>query len=45
MYQMPDGTKLFVIDGHTHLWDARPENLRNRYGQTFIDVFWTAITG
>ena len=45
MYQMPDGTKLFVIDGHTHLWDARPENQRNRYGLTFIESFWTAHTG
>lgn len=45
MYQMPDGQKLFVVDGHTHLWDARPENLRNRYGQTFIDVFWSSHNG
>ncbi len=45
MYQMPDGTKLFVVDAHTHLWDARPENLRNRYGQTFIDVFWASHNG
>ena len=45
MYQTADGTKLFVIDGHTHLWDARPENRRNRYGATFIESFWTAHTG
>src|SRR5204863_3437798 len=40
MYVTPDGKKIFVIDGHTHLWDARPENRRNRYGLTFIEVFW-----
>ena len=40
MFRMPEGKKLFVIDGHTHLWDARPENLRNRYGLTFIEMFW-----
>jgi predicted TIM-barrel fold metal-dependent hydrolase len=45
MFKMPDGTKLFVVDGHTHLWDARPENLRNHWGQTFIDTFFLSHNG
>jgi uncharacterized protein len=45
MYVTPDGKKIFVIDGHTHLWDARPENRRNRYGLTFIEVFWNGHSG
>ena len=35
-----DGKKIFVIDGHAHLWDARPENRVNRHGFTFIETFW-----
>ncbi|MCP4381921.1 MAG: amidohydrolase [Hyphomicrobiales bacterium] len=27
------------MDGHTDLWDARPENRRNRFGSTFVDVY------
>ena len=45
MFGTPDGKKIFVIDGHTHLWDARPENRRNRYGLTFIEVFWNSHNG
>ena len=45
MYVTPEGDKVFVIDGHTHLWDARPENRRNRYGLTFIESFWNAHYG
>lgn len=45
MFVTADGTKLFVIDGHTHLWDARPENRRNRYALTFIEVFWNGHKG
>jgi predicted TIM-barrel fold metal-dependent hydrolase len=45
MFVTPEGKKLFVIDGHTHLWDARPENRRNRYGLTFIEVFWNGHNG
>jgi len=40
MYVTKRGEKVFVIDGHVHLWDARPENRRNRFGQTFIDTFY-----
>jgi len=40
MYTTADGDKVFIIDGHVHLWDARPENLRNRFGKTFIDTFY-----
>ena len=27
-----DGQDIFVIDGHTHLWNANPENWRNKHG-------------
>jgi len=33
------GRQYFVVDGHTHFWDARPEN-RNRYGEGFIACFY-----
>ncbi len=45
MFVTDDGEKIFVIDGHVHLWDARPENRRNRYGETFIDTFWNGHVG
>lgn len=45
MYVTPEGDKVFVIDGHVHLWDARQENRRNRYGGTFIETFWNAHNG
>jgi predicted TIM-barrel fold metal-dependent hydrolase len=38
MYEK-DGRQYFVVDGHTHFWDARPEN-RNRYGEGFIACFY-----
>lgn len=41
MYITRDGARLFVVDGHIHLWDARAENRRNRYGLTFIESFWS----
>lgn len=44
MYATRDGHKLFVVDGHIHLWDARPENRRNRFGLTFIESFWSGHT-
>lgn len=45
MYVTRDGEKLFVVDAHIHLWDARPENRRNRYGLTFIESFWGSHQG
>ncbi len=42
MYVTEAGEKVFVVDSHVHVWDARPENRRNRYGQTFIDTFYGA---
>lgn len=45
MFQTSEGDRVFVVDGHVHLWDARPENRRNRYGLTFIESFWGAHTG
>ncbi|MGH2709229.1 MAG: amidohydrolase family protein, partial [Actinomycetota bacterium] len=38
MYEK-DGRRYFVVDGHTHFWDARPAN-RNRYGEGFIACFY-----
>jgi len=38
MYEK-DGRQYFVVDGHVHFWDARPEN-RNRYGEGFIACFY-----
>jgi hypothetical protein len=45
MYVTESGQKVFVVDGHIHLWDARPENRRNRYGLTFIESFWGSHVG
>ena len=39
MYQH-DGQDYFVIDGHTHFWDARPANWRNKYGESWIKCFF-----
>jgi predicted TIM-barrel fold metal-dependent hydrolase len=39
MYEK-DGEKYFVVDGHVHLWDASPENWRNKYGEGFIKCFY-----
>ena len=35
-----DGQDVFVIDGHTHLWDARSNNWRNKYGESWIKCFF-----
>jgi predicted TIM-barrel fold metal-dependent hydrolase len=40
MYVMPNGEEIFVIDGHTHLWDASPANHKNIHGKEFIDCFY-----
>ena len=45
MFVTEDGEAVFVIDGHVHLWDARPENRLNRYGETFVECFWNAHNG
>ncbi len=45
MYVTSAGEKVFVIDGHVHLWDARESNRRNRYGLTFIESFWGSHVG
>ena len=34
-----NGQAIFVIDGHTHFWDARPENWRNAHGESWIRCF------
>jgi uncharacterized protein len=38
MYEK-DGKKYFVVDGHTHFWNARADN-RNRWGEGFIACFY-----
>ena len=40
MYRTSDGEEIFIIDGHVHLWDASPENIKNIHGQQFIDCFY-----
>ena len=40
MYKTKDGEEIFIIDGHVHLWDASPENIRNIHGKQFIDCFY-----
>ena len=35
-----DGQDIFVIDGHMHFWDAKPENWRNKYGESWIKCFY-----
>jgi len=41
MYRTADGQKVFVIDGHTHLWDASPANQKNKYSRGWIDCLYT----
>jgi len=45
MYRSPDGEEVFVIDCHTHLWDASPANQRNKWGRGWIDCFYAYTTG
>ena len=40
MYVLPNGEEVFIIDVHTHYWDGRGENHRNRHGAEFIDCFY-----
>jgi predicted TIM-barrel fold metal-dependent hydrolase len=40
MYRTTDGSELFVVDAHTHLWDASPENQLNKNGRGWIDCFY-----
>jgi predicted TIM-barrel fold metal-dependent hydrolase len=40
MYKTESGEQIFIVDGHIHLWDASPENQKNRYGRGFIDCFY-----
>ncbi len=40
MYRTADGQEVFVVDGHIHFWDARPENWRNKYGEGWIRCFY-----
>jgi len=40
-----DGQDVFVIDGHAHLWDARSNNWRNKYGESWIKCFFQYHSG
>jgi len=40
VYRAPDGTEYYVVDGHTHFWDASPANQKNIYGKGFIECFY-----
>jgi predicted TIM-barrel fold metal-dependent hydrolase len=40
MFRTSDGEEVFVIDSHTHLWDASPANQRNKWGRGWIDCFY-----
>lgn len=40
MYRTKDGQEIFVVDGHSHLWDASPANQLNKYGRGWIDCFY-----
>lgn len=40
MYRTKDGEDIFIIDGHTHFWDASPANQKNEHGKQFIDCFY-----
>ena len=32
--------EVFIFDGHTHVWDASKENIRNKWGETWIECFY-----
>ena len=40
MYITEAGEEVFVVDGHTHFWDASVENHRNFHAKQFIDSFF-----
>ena len=40
MYRTTDGQEVFVVDSHTHFWDASPDNWRNKYGKGWIECFY-----
>jgi hypothetical protein len=40
MFRTPEGKEIFVVDGHTHFWDAHRDNHRNVHGKQFIDCFY-----
>lgn len=40
MYRTADGEEIFVVDSHTHFWDASPDNWRNKFGRGWIECFY-----
>ena len=44
MYKTSTGEEIFIIDGHTNLWDGSPDNQRNVHGKQFIECFYAYHT-
>ena len=40
MYKTASGEEIFIIDGHTHNWNASKENQKNVHGEQFINCFY-----
>jgi predicted TIM-barrel fold metal-dependent hydrolase len=40
MYSNGNNERFFIVDGHTHFWNASPENQANKYGEGFINCFY-----
>ena len=40
MYRTDSGEEIFVVDGHTHFWNAAADNQKNVHGRQFIDCFY-----
>ena len=44
MYKTPDGEEIFIVDGHTHMWDGSPDNQRNIHGLgVFLQIHQWAV--
>lgn len=40
MYRTATGDEIFIIDGHTHMWDGRDANTKNEFGRGFTNCFY-----
>jgi uncharacterized protein len=45
VYKTKDGEEIFIIDGHTHFWDASKANQKNVHGKQFIECFYAYHKG
>ena len=45
MYTTAEGEEIFVIDAHTHFWNASPDNQINANGRGWIDCFYAYHSG